>query len=259
MKQNQNGRPTVLSQRRSLAALLFVLFAQEARAQDLLSQPDGEAGVSERSGRSFDNSEDLSSRESSGLFSGGGSKPLQRVRSIPLPQARSNSGSWVTASASSKDSAPLMGYRRSKPQMSELTTDFPARMIYLNGKNISTVRDQKMEGVTVRIDANGNVHISAPHYEVQESTHYRPLLPRDVPRVSKPAAAAEEAPPLLLGRQQKADPPLESQNPKNFGDVPPVQKEGDAAEGVEGDSKAASPTQTSGGGINKSPAEGQKL
>lgn len=258
MKQNQNGRPTVLSQRRSLAALLVVLFAQEARAQELSSQPDGETGVSERSGRSFDNNDDLSSRESGGLFSGGGSKPLQRVRSIPLPQARSNSGAWVTASASSKDSAPLMGYRRSKPQMSELTTDFPARMIYLNGKNISTVRDQKMDGVTVRIDANGNVHISAPHYEVQESTHYRPLLPRDVPRVSKPAAAAEETP-LLLGRQQKADPPVESQNSKNFGDVPPVQKEVDAAEGVQGDGKEASPAKAAGGGTNKSPAEGQKL
>ncbi|MEY4064644.1 MAG: hypothetical protein RIR26_852 [Pseudomonadota bacterium] len=235
-----------------------LLATSPARAQEALPWSGADSALPDRSGRPFDGGDDLSGRDSGGLFSGGGQKPLQRVRSIPLPQARGGMGATVTASASPRESSPVLGYRRSKPQLSELTTDFPARMIYLNGKNISAVRDQQLEGVTVRIDAHGNVHISAPHYEVQESTHYRPLLPGDVPRVSKPSVPEDE--PLLLGRQKKAEALPETQNGSNSSPVPPVPGEQKAMEESGAASgKDISTAKDKPSGANKPPAEGQKL
>ncbi|MDQ3264899.1 MAG: hypothetical protein M3Y59_14725, partial [Myxococcota bacterium] len=38
--------------------------------------------------------------------------------------------------------------------------------VFLNGVNIDGLTDVKFEKATVRIDANGNVLIDAPHYKV---------------------------------------------------------------------------------------------
>lgn len=71
-----------------------------------------------------------------------------------------------------------------KPQGFE-STRFPARIIYLNGNNVSSVRNQTLENVTIRIDENGNVHITAPQYEVATDSSYHPLLPSELPRFPK--------------------------------------------------------------------------
>ncbi len=39
--------------------------------------------------------------------------------------------------------------------------------VYLNGVLITGVRDQEFENATVRLDAQGNVRIDAPHYQVE--------------------------------------------------------------------------------------------
>ena len=49
------------------------------------------------------------------------------------------------------------------------------RNIYLNGRDISSAKSQKMENVTLQIDQNGNIYIEAPHYEVQEENTFIPL------------------------------------------------------------------------------------
>ena len=43
-----------------------------------------------------------------------------------------------------------------------------ARKVYLNGVDISSLRDQKFEDVTVTIDKSGNVLITGSRYEVRE-------------------------------------------------------------------------------------------
>jgi hypothetical protein len=123
-----------------------------------------------------------------GFFGLGAQKPMKRVRGINLPEQQVRSGFSNAQQAHSQTSpVEFMQTRKfSKPETGAPTTDFPARVIYLNGRNVSSVRDQTLEGVNVSIDSHGNIHIIAPHYEVQESTHYRPLFGKDVPRFSKP-------------------------------------------------------------------------
>ena len=50
-----------------------------------------------------------------------------------------------------------------------------ARNIYLNGKDISSAKNQIMENVTLQIDRYGNIYIEAPHYEVLEENTFIPL------------------------------------------------------------------------------------
>jgi len=52
---------------------------------------------------------------------------------------------------------------------------FAARSVYVNGTDVSSARNQVMEGVTVRIDSDGNVFVDAPHYQVNEESTYIPL------------------------------------------------------------------------------------
>ena len=58
---------------------------------------------------------------------------------------------------------------------------FPARFVYLNGKNIGTVRNQQLENVKVFVDESGNVNITAAHYDVQQDSSYHPLFASEVP------------------------------------------------------------------------------
>ena len=188
---------------------------------------------------------------------GFGEKKLQRMKSVPLPTARSSRPLFASAqTAGVREVNPSFPMRRSKPNVGELSTDFPARMIYLNGRNISSVREQQLEGVNVRIDANGNLHISAPHYEVQESTHYRPLLPRDVPRVSKPAPQNDE--PLLSRGERFSKSPAggEGSNLTSPGAVPPVEVDEDAESGT---AAPAAPAKSASPSTNSTGADAQKL
>ena len=50
-----------------------------------------------------------------------------------------------------------------------------ARNVYLNGMDISSTRNQKLEKVNLMIDENGQIFIEAEHYQVQEKTSYKPI------------------------------------------------------------------------------------
>ena len=54
-------------------------------------------------------------------------------------------------------------------------TSSQARNLYLNGIDISSARHQNLENVQVKIDGQGNIYISAPHYQVNEENTYIPL------------------------------------------------------------------------------------
>lgn len=221
----------------SVIAAFGVLSPEVIVAQDM--QMGSTAEESPRSAQQADSTESLNSGRG-GFLGIGGQKPMSRVNGIPLPTrgtrmaANSQGGGYQPAGG---DSYPIAGGRRSKAPVGDLTTDFPARMIYLNGKNISSVRDQQLDGVSVRIDVNGNLHISAPQYEVQESMHYRPLLPNDIPKVGKPRVDRDA--PLLQGRYAKpsaskpgdslsgAVPPIQAEDPDSTADdAPPAAKQG---------------------------------
>lgn len=65
------------------------------------------------------------------------------------------------------------------------STYMPGRVIYLNGENIGSIRNQELENVNVRIDQNGNLYIEAPQYEVASEQSYHPLLPKELPQFKK--------------------------------------------------------------------------
>lgn len=65
------------------------------------------------------------------------------------------------------------------------TTAFASRLVYLNGVNITQIKNQELTRVNIRIDGNGNVYIDAPQYEVVKKQNYHPLLPNEIPKISK--------------------------------------------------------------------------
>ncbi len=83
----------------------------------------------------------------------------------------------------------------SKGSLPDACTQFPARVVFLNGANINTVREQELENVNIRIDSIGNIYLTAPQYEVHHDTSYHPLLPNELPRIPK----ASTQPPTLPG------------------------------------------------------------
>ncbi|MFZ9519676.1 MAG: hypothetical protein ACO3A4_04285 [Silvanigrellaceae bacterium] len=202
--------------------VVTTLLMSTARAQDMQSGSTNDGG--DRNAQATDSTESLNSGRG-GFLGFGGQKPLQRVTSMPLPnrQGRMSAAGLPGQPVASREAMSSFPVRRAKPIVGELTTDFPARMIYLNGKNISSVREQQLDGVNVRIDSNGNVHILAPQYEVQESSHYRPLLNSEVPKVGKPKV--ENDAPLFPGKYTKSA--SEERNPKSSqgASVPPIQND----------------------------------
>jgi hypothetical protein len=65
------------------------------------------------------------------------------------------------------------------------TTYFSKRMLYLNGENINSIRNEVLENVNVNIDENGNIHIEGPQYEVRAEQSFHPLLPKELPKFKK--------------------------------------------------------------------------
>lgn len=178
----------------SLVALSALISAQ-ASAQDAI--PDQSQSKDVAGGSAGAGTTDESDFSQGGFFGIGAQKPMKKVRGINLPDQQPKMGYAQLQSPppSASGVVEFGGQRRlSKPEVGAPTTEFPARMIYLNGRNISSVREQRLEAVNVMIDAHGNVHISAPHYEVQESTHYRPLFAKDLPKFSKPSVSEPVVP-----------------------------------------------------------------
>lgn len=61
----------------------------------------------------------------------------------------------------------------SSPQASTHATGL--RLIFLNGVDISAARGQQLKKVDIQIAENGDIYISAPHYQVHEEDSYVPL------------------------------------------------------------------------------------
>lgn len=49
------------------------------------------------------------------------------------------------------------------------------RSVYLNGIDISSVRNQSLSQVDIKVDEKGNLYIVAPQYEVQQESTFVPL------------------------------------------------------------------------------------
>jgi hypothetical protein len=65
------------------------------------------------------------------------------------------------------------------------STYMTGRIIYLNGVNINSIKNQELENVNINIDGNGNIYIDAPHYEIGVEQSYHPLMPGELPKFSK--------------------------------------------------------------------------
>lgn len=62
-----------------------------------------------------------------------------------------------------------------------------ARTIFVNGRDVSSVRGQTLKNVDVIIDEKGDVVITAPNYQVKEQELFRPL---GTPKLETPPHAA---------------------------------------------------------------------
>lgn len=77
-------------------------------------------------------------------------------------------------------------------------SDCPVRSIYLNGSDISGAIGQEMKKVTVYIGDNGDIYITAPHYQVSEEHSYLPVSrylngkSPDLPAHKKPGTISAE-------------------------------------------------------------------
>jgi hypothetical protein len=75
-----------------------------------------------------------------------------------------------------------------------------ARSIYLNGKDVSSARNQQLKRVDLRIDEDGNVFIEAPHYQINEEKTYAPLRSKPQLPIAKPQHLAPGPIPERLNR-----------------------------------------------------------
>jgi hypothetical protein len=66
-----------------------------------------------------------------------------------------------------------------------------ARSIFLNGADVSGVRNQSMNDVSVHIDDLGNVMISAPQYKIHDRSRYHPINKQNKPTHQTSAISAD--------------------------------------------------------------------
>ncbi len=59
--------------------------------------------------------------------------------------------------------------------LSHLSTFSFSRSVYVNGKDVSSVKGQFMKNVSIRIDDHGDIYIDAPQYQIIEEDSYVPL------------------------------------------------------------------------------------
>lgn len=112
-----------------------------------------------------------------------------------VKDAQSNQSFTVTHSLNNASPATASAYPSWVKKKYEVeTTQFPGRIIYLNGVNISSLRNQELQNVKVKIDDNGNVQIHAPHYEALQDTSFHPLIPKELPRFPKAQFTPQDAP-----------------------------------------------------------------
>lgn len=96
------------------------------------------------------------------------------------------------------------GMAPQRQQPSYETTRFPTRLVYLNGQNITATKNQTLENVSVRIDEMGNIHLTAPHYEIATDSSYHPLLPSELPRFPKDQIRIDGLPQGVFSKDPQA-------------------------------------------------------
>jgi hypothetical protein len=118
----------------------------------------------------------------------------ERVGSVPLPTPQTientiNPQPTPTVAIPASD-IPIRS-RKVEPDLKKNmfeTTYIPGRMVFLNGININSIRNQDLENVNLKIDNNGNIYIESPQYEVTAEERFHPLLPQEIPKFPKQLA-----------------------------------------------------------------------
>ena len=80
-----------------------------------------------------------------------------------------------------------------------------ARNIFLNGKDISSAKGQKLDKVSVFISENGDIFITAPQYQVYEEKTFVPLA-KAKNKDNKPSVAHPTGLPSASGMVPGATP-----------------------------------------------------
>lgn len=112
---------------------------------------------------------------------------VQRVGSVPLPIPTQNIEMMAAPSVTiQKPQGIVIQPAQISPKKLPYDTTFMmGKIIYLNGVNISTIKNQTLENVNLRIDNNGNIYIDAPQYEIGVEQSYHPLMPNELPKFPK--------------------------------------------------------------------------
>ncbi|RDB37233.1 MAG: hypothetical protein DCC88_00980 [Spirobacillus cienkowskii] len=112
---------------------------------------------------------------------------LQRLGNAPIPLPAKNVELMVSPNINiqrpvGSSVTPIPATPKKFPYDS---TIMAGRIIYLNGVNITSVRNQELENVNIHIDNNGNIYIEAPQYEVGTEQSFHPLMPSELPKFPK--------------------------------------------------------------------------
>ncbi|WGL61008.1 hypothetical protein QEJ31_05275 [Pigmentibacter sp. JX0631] len=169
---------------------------------------------------------------------------VQRVGSVPIP---------VTNQSLELMNAPAVTLQRpqgiavqpvpmSPRKLPYESTYMTGRIIYLNGVNINSIKNQDLENVNVRIDGSGNIYIDAPHYDISVEQSYHPLMPGELPKFQKtefidpnlPKGTYSKETGKSVNKDERQSPLL----PKGFSTKVPIQeqapiKEKSSAQGMD--------------------------
>lgn len=154
---------------------------------------------------------------------------VQRVGSVPIPITNQslelmNAPSVTLQRPQGVAVQPVPMSPRKLPYESTLMS---GRIIYLNGVNINSIKNQDLENVNVRIDGSGNIYIDAPHYDISVEQSYHPLMPGELPKFQKtefidpnlPKGTYSKETGKSIMKEEKQSPLL----PKGFSSKVPIQ------------------------------------
>lgn len=96
-----------------------------------------------------------------------------------------------------------------------LSTSVFARNIFLNGKDISSAKGQKLDKVNIFISENGDIFITAPQYQVFEEKTFVPLTKTKVADQNSHPAGLPTAKAMTEGEAPVSELPENTQKPQD--------------------------------------------
>ena len=90
-----------------------------------------------------------------------------------------------------------------------------ARTIYVNGVDVSGIRNAEMKDVTVKISESGDVFILAPQYQVLEEKTFVPVNEHEVMRSKVKHTPPTQLPKLSTKSEEAMKAPAKPANPVN--------------------------------------------